>query len=791
MFLESTFAGWANKFTPEQAGNVRATFDKLKRRAEGIPILDIRGKQKQVDALFELLTRETKLAIFGDKNTRDEVLSEIIVTLTDWLNDIWSTVYEHRLQYRRAHTCLLFVAESLKHLDEGAGARCRCDFINLPVEVYIRNQDGKVVKRLRTRGAQRIDTILFWIWRDLFVCILDGGSEYHKKQIPEMLDEIEQIYGFPSMERILYGGKRDPDDDEGDEDEQYVEEEDVFDEDDDYESDDEFYGSIFESSHWEGEFFAETEELRDLVEQNLIKIFSISPTFSLFRTIESIANEPSDTRLRLDGILMETAGSTSETLVEAIKIANSNSDCKRILQLLDDYSHLLRPRDSNTLQQAAAVLSHDGFALRAVAILEGELHDTLEAIFRGLQASFARFSDAAHKKTLAEILRLRVGQPRQERIEQYVDSIMTSSTSFAHNMAFAAMMMGLPFMPGVPTDGEDNSDLLTLLDIEQGGNDPDLDDLRDEFRPNLTSRLEGWTSLAPLIKGGTVSLAKVYSKALELMPFLKANDIVAEMVTRLDNRPSKLHLMDALQALGAFCKSQRKKLATVRKQKEKQKGGTSAAASGSKGKQKAPADELDDLPPLIPIDDPAPGSSSTPAPPPPTTSSANPPSTAGPSSGPSSKPAPPASTTRGKEKSQATPDSDSELDAETVRDMFEALTSPESRARIAQAMAQFVDPMNDIDEDEEEEEADNTAEDPSLVALLARMRAAGAGAASNDIAAASMHLANASSSTSATSPGAVGSPGAPSPGTGYPFYFGNIGAPSNGPAPFTGLDEVD
>ncbi|KAH6884708.1 hypothetical protein BKA70DRAFT_1339328 [Coprinopsis sp. MPI-PUGE-AT-0042] len=96
MFLESTFAGWANKFTPEQAGNVRATFDKLKRRAEGIPTLNIRGKQKQVDALFELLTRETKLAIFGDKNTRDEVLSEIIVTLTDWLNDIWSTVYEHR-----------------------------------------------------------------------------------------------------------------------------------------------------------------------------------------------------------------------------------------------------------------------------------------------------------------------------------------------------------------------------------------------------------------------------------------------------------------------------------------------------------------------------------------------------------------------------------------------------------------------------------------------------------------------------------------------------------------------
>ena len=87
-------------------------------------------------------------------------------------------------------------------------SRCRCDFINLPAEVTIKNEDGKVVKRLRARGAQHLNTILYWIWRDLFVCILEGDSEHHKKLIPEMLDEIEQVYGFPSLQRILYGGKR-------------------------------------------------------------------------------------------------------------------------------------------------------------------------------------------------------------------------------------------------------------------------------------------------------------------------------------------------------------------------------------------------------------------------------------------------------------------------------------------------------------------------------------------------------------------------------------------------------
>jgi hypothetical protein len=256
---------------------------------------------------------------------------------------------------------------------------------------------------------------------------------------------------------------------------------------------------------------------------------------------------------------------------------------------------------------------------------------------------------------------------------------------------------------------------------------------------------------------------------------------------RLDNRPSKLHLMDALQSLGSFCKSQRKKLTAVRKQKEKHKGGASASAAG-KGKQKAAADDLDDLPPLIPINDPTTGSSTTAPPPPAAASSADPSMTAGPSSGPSSSSAPPSSSTKGKAKSHTSPDSDPEdLDTEEVKNMFSAVTSPESRARLAQALAQFDNRTNEIDEDEEDDDAGEDPPIEALEAILARMRVAGAGAASSDFAAASSHLAgNASSSaTSATSPGTSSS------GPSFPFYFSGGAVPPNAPPPFTGLDEVD
>ena len=139
---------------------VRASFDKLKRRSEGIANLDVCGKQREIESLFDRLQRESKLAVFGDKDNRDEVLSEIIATLTEWLNVIWTNVYEHRLQYRRAHACLLFVAESLKHLDEGAGSRCvqrdlsSSTGLTGPLDVGVTSLTSQLISLSRMRMAR-------------------------------------------------------------------------------------------------------------------------------------------------------------------------------------------------------------------------------------------------------------------------------------------------------------------------------------------------------------------------------------------------------------------------------------------------------------------------------------------------------------------------------------------------------------------------------------------------------------------------------------------------------------
>lgn len=74
------------------------------------------------------------------------------------------------------------------------------------VDINIKDKEGTIVKRIHVRGAQHIGQVVFWIWRDLFLCFLSDGSEADKKMLPSMLDDIEAVYGFTSMEALLRGG---------------------------------------------------------------------------------------------------------------------------------------------------------------------------------------------------------------------------------------------------------------------------------------------------------------------------------------------------------------------------------------------------------------------------------------------------------------------------------------------------------------------------------------------------------------------------------------------------------
>jgi hypothetical protein len=82
--------------------------------------LDLKGKKKEINMLFDGLQKDSKTCI-KERSNRQELLEEIFDSLTSWLNVIWSVVYEHNVGYLHAHTCLLFVADMMSKLDGLAG----------------------------------------------------------------------------------------------------------------------------------------------------------------------------------------------------------------------------------------------------------------------------------------------------------------------------------------------------------------------------------------------------------------------------------------------------------------------------------------------------------------------------------------------------------------------------------------------------------------------------------------------------------------------------------------------
>jgi hypothetical protein len=71
--------------------------------------------------LLDELYRDANRAIIRDRSIREELLSEVVESLVDWLSDIWRVVYEYNISYSLAHTCLLFCAEALEKLGNTPG----------------------------------------------------------------------------------------------------------------------------------------------------------------------------------------------------------------------------------------------------------------------------------------------------------------------------------------------------------------------------------------------------------------------------------------------------------------------------------------------------------------------------------------------------------------------------------------------------------------------------------------------------------------------------------------------
>lgn len=538
-----------------------------------MPKLDLKNKKKEVDSLMDALHKDAKIAISKERSTREELLAEVVDSLTSWLNDIWSAVYEFRDNYSLAHACLLFAADMSSTLVDMPGlGGCKCSLMNMPIDITIRRQDGKLVKSFALRGPQTMSKVLLWIWRELFVSMSAYGTFPAKKKMPEMIEDIESVMGWEALERLLYGGGAstinleyddldgDQDDildiDEDDGDEDYVDEDD----DNDEARRDNELGSghcfcSYHANHWTSMINEQRIRLRELVEDRLHANFRIMPTTSLYNVIHAISPDYSNTERLLMQELNENATKSSDTLTNALSIYATIANTQRIVSLLNTHYHLLRPRDAEVLQDAVAVLVTTGLPVRGLQIMETELLEAIRAIQAAVASVFGNIDAEVSKQDLEAILKLRGGPERQDRIHRWVDAIVTSAPQ-PSTMALAAMMMGFPIV-----DEGGQEDVTSFLDDVEP-RDRDWDELKEEFRPPLKERFDGWYQVADNFKDTAIqtALGRLYFKTVEMMPFMRSADVSEHMTFRLTELPGKVHIARGLQALNSFCVIQRKQI---------------------------------------------------------------------------------------------------------------------------------------------------------------------------------------------------------------------------------------
>ncbi|TFK53302.1 hypothetical protein OE88DRAFT_1696189 [Heliocybe sulcata] len=562
-----------NAVPPDRCKKSISAALRMQKRYDGIPVLDLKSKKEEVNALLDELERDTKRSFVKGRSIRDELLSEIVDSLTDWLNDIWIVVYEYKVNFEDAHRCLLFAAGVLDHLCNSRGMpseTCKCTFNNMYIHVRLKKRNGRTVKSFSLSGAATLDRVLLWIWRDLLLVMLASEDPRLTGVMPEMLTDIENVVGWQSVERILYGGREGlmPEEapDDSDEEENWLEDID--------DGSPERCTCSYHADHWPDRLNDQIIPLRQLVQDHLLSLFRITPSLELWNSLLTITTHFDSTKSQLQTHLASIATTSSSTFAAALAIHAVENNDESIVSMLDTHAHLLRPRDAPSYQSAVVSLSRNPlFQTRALQMLEKELLESARTVRAALHGSFSEIDKQANKDEFDNIMKLRHGtDARRERIELWVDAIVTPGSQPAHPMAFAAMMIGLPL--GAAMADADDADPLGYLDVDQG--DPDLEDLREEFRPKLKDRFESWINTAGKVKGGNAILPKAYKEILGWMPFLRASDAIDEMIGRLADRPSKHHVCDGMDALAHFVKVQRKKLAA---KADKQKKGSAASAS--------------------------------------------------------------------------------------------------------------------------------------------------------------------------------------------------------------------
>lgn len=106
-----------NSLPQEKTRKTLSAAARLQKRHASIPKLDLRSKKLEINNMLRELSKDAKRAYVMDSSNRTDLLNEIVGSLASWMNDIWTVVYEHNVDFSLAHQSLLFVSATLERLE--------------------------------------------------------------------------------------------------------------------------------------------------------------------------------------------------------------------------------------------------------------------------------------------------------------------------------------------------------------------------------------------------------------------------------------------------------------------------------------------------------------------------------------------------------------------------------------------------------------------------------------------------------------------------------------------------
>lgn len=612
--LKKHIATFLDSASEDAAKKTLQHVNKTKARYDSMPQIQFSTRRGEIQGLLNQIERDQKKSSLlppgflgvtvGPSSEevstrRDELLEEVIHTMTGWFQDIWSAVAEYNAGYSEAHASLIYCIKTIADILDAPPSRCKCATSLMTVKVAFQrrcSKPGKLVKRFSETGLEQIYTVIFWLWRELIVSAIANGSS--TEAINEYLVDIEHERTWKSLQRVLNGGTAL---DECEDDFEDVEDDDGamwLSDDSDYETAHNVNSSHDQRpKHWPARFKSAFPDFVDVIKARLQTVFSLEPSAELYQAIQampasSLSSSPETVRQELQVALDNVATSTTSTMLAALRIYSDQHLPDKLSYLLSSHSYLLRPHDFAIHQSAIKIMASDQrYVPQVLAIIEGELSDSIASIRYAVISCFSGIEKPRFKHELNQIMKLKSGTlDRKDMVERWVDSILTPGTAINGPMALAAVMMGvgLPFGGVTPMDLQD-SDPLSFLDSETL-NDPEYAPLREEHRPNLSDRLDGWIKRCSTLVKGPELLINMYKKTIDLIPWIRAPDIIDELVVKIGDRQTKHHLCDALESLNVFAKTQRRRiLALHRKNKQAKDSAIPSSASFSRTTASTPS----------------------------------------------------------------------------------------------------------------------------------------------------------------------------------------------------------